>query len=108
VEEVMGFRIVGDENGASIEVEGMRPEQVAFGVRNVLLTLYQRQGITMTTDEVTLVNMVLGEAQMAVELAEQEQKRYRITRRWMWVSCGLNLCAIVLYGVLIVEPGLAH
>lgn len=87
------FRIEGDARSASIAVDGMDPEELAVCVRRVLMEVYARQGTTVTEDDMTIVNLALGEARLASEAAERAHRRMRRITMFMYVTVGANVGA---------------
>lgn len=87
------FRIEGDGNRASIAIDGMQPREVAVTLRRVLMEVYARQGIAVSEDDMTIVNLALGESRLALENAEREQRRMRRMRWILYASTALNVGA---------------
>jgi len=90
---VTGFRIEGDVRHATIAVDGMAPEEVAVAVRRVLMEVYARQGQAVSEDDMTIVNMALGEARLAWEAAEKMRQSLRRRMLVLWVAVGINVGA---------------
>lgn len=86
-----GFRVIGDELGASIEVDGMTPEQVAAGLKHVLASVYTRGGVELAPDDLTLLNIVMGELNLEIQKMREGQRRLRRTQWMMWMAVVLNL-----------------
>jgi hypothetical protein len=89
----MTFRIDGDAKGASIQVDGLAPAQVANGLRQVLMQVYAHQGVAMSKDDMTLVNLAFAEAQLAIDAAERAARRARRGLYVLWLCSALNVAA---------------
>lgn len=89
------FRIEGDARSASISVDGMPPEEVAIAVRRVLMEVYAHQGQIVSEDDMTIVNMALGEARLAWENAEKIRRTLRRRIVLLWLVVGFNVGSAV-------------
>lgn len=85
------FRIEGDAHSATIAVDGMDPEELAGCVRRVLMEVYARQGTTVSEDDMTIVNLALGEARLSWEAAEKMRRRLRWLTLVLYLSVGFNV-----------------
>lgn len=85
------FRIEGDVRSATIAIDGMEPEEVATCLRRVLMEVYAKQGIPISEDDMTIVNMALGEARLAWENAEKMLRSLRRRMLLLWLVIGFNV-----------------
>lgn len=87
------FRIEGDVRSATIAIDGMEPEEVATCLRRVLMEVYAKQGIPISEDDMTIVNMALGESRLALEGAEKAHRRMRWVTLVLYASVAFNVAA---------------
>lgn len=92
-----GFRVIGTERGASIEVHDMQPQEVIEGLRHCLLSVYGRAGREMSGDDLTLANMVLGELHQSIDKTERVRRHLHRARWALWGATALNVGVALWY-----------